>query len=441
MPEKRQDIVRDPKVHSTDKRDDTMLNVSMRIALKSIFFAAPILAIMCVACLIPAGAQTKSGQGKTAPVVTSPTERAAAAEASGKRVLMAEDVFTNVQVLKGIPVNEFMQTMGMFAASLALNCSDCHSAEALSDWSRYADDVPRKRTARRMILMVNAINKANFGGGNVVTCYTCHHNSVIPKSIPSLAEQYTTPPAPDPNDVEIIPQAPSPGPSSDQILDRYIQAAGGADKLAALTSYTAKGTYQGFDTDMTAVPVDLYAKAPSMRSLVIHMAYGDSFTTFNGRDGWYAGNERPLKVLQLPLGPDLDGLKLDADLSFPGRIKQVLTKLRGGFPEATIDDRDIYVVQGFTASGTSVKLFFDKQTGLLVRNVRFIPTPVGTVPVQVDYGDYRDIAGVKLPYQWTMTWTNGRSMAKFTELQTNVPIDNARFGQPAPAPPAQTPAR
>jgi hypothetical protein len=401
----------------------------MRIAFKRLVSR---ISILYVASLIPAYPQN-------APPVSSLSERAAAAEASGKKILMAEDVFRNVQILKGIPVNEFMQTMGMFAASLSLNCSDCHSAAALSDWSRYADDVPRKRAARRMMLMVDAINKANYGGRKIVTCYTCHHNSVVPKSIPSLAEQYTTPPPPDANDVEIIPQAPSPGPSADQVLDRYIQAAGGADKLAALTSYSAKGTYQGFDTDTTIVPVDLYAKAPSLRSLVVHMASGDSFTNFDGRNGWYAGNERPLKMLQLPPGPDLEGMKLDADLSFPGRIKQILTNLRGGFPEATIDDRDAYVIQGFTESRTSVKLFFDKQTGLLVRSVRFIPTPVGTVPVQIDYGDYRDAAGVKLPYQLTITWTNGRSVAKFTELHTNVSIENARFAQPVLGP--QAPAR
>ena len=113
-------------------------------------FAAAGASILCLAYWIPLFAQTTPRQAKAAPAA-SPADRAAAAEASGKKVLMAEDVFTNVQVLKGIPVNEFMETMGMFAASLALNCSDCHSAAALSDWSKYADDVPRKRTARRMI--------------------------------------------------------------------------------------------------------------------------------------------------------------------------------------------------------------------------------------------------------------------------------------------------
>src|SRR6266849_9743803 len=81
-----------------------------------------------------------------------------------QRPLMAEDVFKNVQVLKGIPVNQFMDTMGFFAAALGLNCTGCHVAESLQDWSKFAEDVPRKRMARQMIQMVNGMNKANFGG-------------------------------------------------------------------------------------------------------------------------------------------------------------------------------------------------------------------------------------------------------------------------------------
>src|SRR3954447_18310431 len=87
---------------------------------------------------------------------------------------MAEDVFKNIQVLRGIPVDEFMNTMGFFAASLSLNCTSCHGLQSAGDVARFADDTPLKQTARRMILMVRGINQANFSGGPKVTCYTCH---------------------------------------------------------------------------------------------------------------------------------------------------------------------------------------------------------------------------------------------------------------------------
>ena len=80
------------------------------------------------------------------------------------RPQMSEDVFKNVQILKGIPVDEFMDTMGMFAAALSLNCVDCHTSESVGSWDKFADETPLKRTARRMMLMVNNINKDNFGG-------------------------------------------------------------------------------------------------------------------------------------------------------------------------------------------------------------------------------------------------------------------------------------
>src|SRR5262245_61991279 len=83
---------------------------------------------------------------------------------SAEKPLMSDQVFKNVQVLKGIPVNEFMDTMGFFAASLGLNCVFCHTEQSLEDWSHFADDVPRKRVARGMIAMVNNLNKNNFGG-------------------------------------------------------------------------------------------------------------------------------------------------------------------------------------------------------------------------------------------------------------------------------------
>jgi len=129
----------------------------------------------------------------------------------------------------------------------------------------------------------------------------------------------------------------------------------------------------------------------------------------------------------------LDGVKLDSALAFPGSLKQALTGWRTGFPATSINDRPVQVVQA-TAGGTRVKLFFDQQTGLLTRVVTLTPTIVGPVPAQIDYSDYREVAGVKMPFEWRQTWTDGQSTYIFSEIQPNVAIDPARFGRPAPPP-------
>jgi len=154
--------------------------------------------------------------------------------------LMAEQAFKNVKVLKGIPVGEFMDTMGFFAASLGLNCVYCHVSESMENWDKFAEDVPRKRRARQVILMMKAINRTNFGGTPMVTCYTCHHGDIRPEGLPSLLAQYSLP-VEDPNKVEVVPDAK--GRNAGQIIDKFVESIGGVQNLARVTSFTAKGTY------------------------------------------------------------------------------------------------------------------------------------------------------------------------------------------------------
>jgi photosynthetic reaction center cytochrome c subunit len=348
---------------------------------------------------------------------------------------MAEELFKNVQVLRGIPVDEFMGTMGFFAAALSLNCTDCHVKAANDDWARYADDTPLKQTARKMVLMVRTINQANFGGKPEVTCYSCHRSGNRPKVVPSLAEQYGSPPE-DPNEVESHGEALTrDAPSVDQILDKYIQALGGAQRLAQLTSFIAKGTYSGYDTSDDKVPVEVYAKAPNQRTTILHAAVGDGVTkdgttTFDGRAGWINAANTLVPMLMLT-GGNLDGARVDAALSFPGGIKQALSDWRAGFPETNIDGRDVAVIQG-TSGKSTVKLYFDKKSGLLVRQVRYAQTIVGLNPTQVDYSDYREVEGVKLPFHWIVTWTDGQSTFEMNQVQPNVAIAAAKFAKPAP---------
>lgn len=349
----------------------------------------------------------------------------------GDKQPVAEDVFKNVQVLKGIPVSEFMATMGFFAASLGLNCVYCHVPESLEDWKKFADDVPRKQVARAMIQMVNAINKNNFGGRRAITCYSCHHGSQRPKDIPSLALQYGTPEE-DPNEVE-IPSPPVSGPSADEILGNFVKAAGGSERLAAVSSLIGKGTYDGYDSYHEKVPFELYAKAPASIATVIHTQNGDSTTVFNGSEGWIASVGNPVPLLPLAPGAELDGARLDAQLFFPSQIAQALSPWRSGFPVTSIGDSDVQVIEGRGVGRTRVKLFFDQKTGLLARQLRYSSTAVGMNPIQIDYADYRDVNGVKRPYRWTVTWTNGQSVYQVNELQSNVEIDSGKFEKPAPA--------
>ena len=347
---------------------------------------------------------------------------------------MADEVFKNIQVLRGLTVDEFMGTMGFIAASLSMNCIDCHTTEASSDVTKYAVDTPTKQTARKMILMVKAINAANFGGKQTVTCYSCHRSMNAPKAIPSLAEQYGTPPPEDPNEVELIGDASPRTPSADQVFDKYIQALGGAQQLSKLTSFVAKGTYEGFDTGEENAPVEIYAKAPNQLTAIVRIPQGDSVRTFDGRSGWSTstGTLLPLPVLVMA-GGNLDGAKLDAELCFPAQIKQTLAQWRTGFPTTVIDDKGVEVVQGTSPGKTPVKLYFDKDSGLLVRLVRYTATAIGLNPVEIDYSDYRAVAGVKMPFHWTVSWTDGRSTTELSSVQPNVPIEASRFAKPAPA--------
>jgi outer membrane lipoprotein-sorting protein len=346
---------------------------------------------------------------------------------------MSEQAFKNIQVLKGLPVNQFMATMGFFSASLGENCTFCHVAESGGSWEKYADDNGPKKTARAMIGMMNGINKTYFGGRRVLTCYSCHRGGERPRVTPSIADLYGPPPIEEPDTLmNAAPRAAS----ADQVLDKYLQALGGPQKLASVTSLVGKGTYQGYAAPKE--PVEVYAKAPAQRTIVVHTSSGDSTTVYDGQSGWISAptTERPVPVVELT-GGDLDGAKLDGHLFFPATIKQTLTQWRAGYP-ATIDDHEVQVLQGTVDGQHPVNLYFDSKSGLLLRVVRYADSPVGLNPTQTDYSDYRDVAGIKMPFRWTVSWLDGRSTTELSELRANVPIDASRFSKPSPpaAPPA-----
>ena len=360
-------------------------------------------------------------------VSTTITRAQAGQAAQAPRPQMAEEIFKNISVLRGIPIDEFMDTMGMISAALGLNCLDCHTSDADKSWERFGADTTMKITARRMITMVNTINKENFKGVRNVTCFTCHRGDLKPKVVPSLIVQYSAP-MEDPNEVEIPPNAKG---SADEVFNKYLNALGGTQRLSRFTSYTAKGTYVGFDTHHSKVPVEISAKAPNQKTFIIHGAFGDKTWVLDGRQAWVASVDKPQPLMQLNAG-NLEGLKVEALVSFPTGLKANFAQWR--VTTTSIDDKDVTVLQGTNPRQPPVNLYFDN-SGLLVRLVRFVDTAIGRIPTQIDYADYREIAGVKFPFKITSTWTDGQATVELTDVQPNVNIDASKFARPAPAKP------
>jgi hypothetical protein len=333
--------------------------------------------------------------------------------------------------MKGIPVDQFMATMGFFSASLGMSCEDCHMADD-RDWSGFAADNARKRRARQMIQMMQKINADNFGGRQMVTCYSCHRGQDAPRTVPDFAIQYGPLQPADPN--AIVVQNPL-SPMPDAVFNKYLQAVGGAEKAAALTSYTATGTNVGYGPEsVDKRQSEIYAKAnPLQRTTIVHTSNGPATTTLNGTNAWYAAPLRPVDVLTLA-GQELAGAKIDAMLFFPAQVKAIAPRWRVGTP-TTIDDQDVDVVQGNTSDGIIVSLYFDQKTGLLTRSIRYTDSPVGKLPVQVDYADYRDVNGVKMPFKYTQTGLDGRDTFELTQIRANVNVEASRFNKPAPVAP------
>jgi hypothetical protein len=346
--------------------------------------------------------------------------------AQAQGVPMSESVFKNIQVLKGIPADEFMDTMGMFASSLLFDCTGCHVQEILTNRDAFAVSTPRIQRARQMVVMVNTINKNFFAGQPRVTCFTCHRGADSPEVIPDLALQYGDIPDENPNAMRIFPDARL---SADKIFGRYIEAIGGSTRVGGLTSYVATGTYAGFNTSDAKVPIEIYAKAPDQRMQLVRTFEGDAIKTYDGRSAWAAEGWRQIPLMTFT-GGNLTGARFEAIMSFPAGIQKAYAQWQA--MPITLDGRNVQVLQGTNPGELPVNLYFDEESGLLVRTLRWSRTVVGTIPTQTDYSDYRDVGGVKMPFHIRVTWTNGQNMIELAEVRPNAAIDAARFARPAP---------
>ncbi len=334
---------------------------------------------------------------------------ASAQRAAPANQKVAEEVYKNIQMFKGVPASQFDANMAFITGSLGVRCDYCH----VNPFEK--DDKPTKQTARKMIQMVFDLNKGNFNGVGAVSCYTCHRGQTRPASVPSLGVnlwQVSQPPKAEPL------------PSIDEILDHYVQAIGGKQAIEKVNSRVFIGSRIG--ADGVLVPEEVRAKAPNKLLVTTTYPRQVSRVGFNGTGGWAKSNQTDRELNEAMLAD----LRREAEFYKEINFKNLYSQMRV-LEKAKLGERDAFVVQAISTNGTSEKLYFDAQSGLLVRKYSETKIALGQSPTQTDYEDFREVDGVKIPFliHWSIpgrVW--GR---KINEVKQNVSLDDAEFNAPA----------
>jgi hypothetical protein len=349
------------------------------------------------------------------------TKPAAATQAAPAEKTV-EQTQKNIQVLNGLPASQLGPVMNYIGSSLGVKCTFCHVNKG-DNWDFPSDEKPEKGQAREMIKMVLAINKANFKGNPAVSCYMCHRGKAEPIRVPQLPMAEPTPfadtPATTPTPKEI-------NPTADQVLAKYTEALGGAAAIEKLKTRSMKGTWLT-STGIT-LGYEVYQSVPDRIYTVLNTPkQGTIERGFDGHVGWEK-SQRGLRDLQ-----DREVFLLTR---YPDLFKDI--KLQGQFTrinfsrKETIDGTEAYLLSGLGTDGKGERLYFDTKTGLLLRRVTSMRTMVGLIPEQIDFADYRDVGGLKLPFTIRITSIDSfySSTRTFTEIKINVPVDETKFNKP-----------
>jgi photosynthetic reaction center cytochrome c subunit len=387
--------------------------------------------------------------GATLAVATLAFTQPAAQAPAGRTAAQA---YKNIQVLKDIPNTQLIPTMRFISAALGVECEFCHMGDR-------SVDTPNKNTARKMMLMMISINNTSFNGRMNVTCYTCHHGSSSPAGTPVPTGRYSDLGAtvffkPDGGPLaggrdEVMAEAYKEYmakdrlagmPAPDEILSRYVTALGGEQAIRKVNTRLITGMAE-LQADVRGAapaihaPVEIASKAPNQWVMTFRMANGTTANGFDGNVAWLQTANGVVTEVTGPTNaplPPLARVKRNADFHEPLNLKRQYSRmtLRGS---EKVRDRDAYVVMGFPEGDTPERLYFDKDTGLLLRKIVVVPTAVGDYPIQNDYDDYRDVGGVKVPYVVrTTSISPAEDMTVHVErAQNNPTFDANKFAKPA----------
>jgi hypothetical protein len=361
----------------------------------------------------------------------------------------AAQVYRSIQIMKETPSTQVIPTMRVISASLGVECEFCHITDR-------AGETEKKQIARRMMTMVMALNQNSFAGQSRVTCYTCHRGGSAPLAAPVPTGQYTIDgvgllikgtgnPIPGGTDAalerrlkELTAAQAAALPAPEAIFSKYVAALGGESAIRGVTSRKVTALNEtAADVRGLAPPVHAlvqqYSKAPNQWMTSLQASTGKTARGFDGSVAWIQDARGAVteSTGAAPAAP-LTRVKRTSDFYEALNLKQAYSQVttRG---MVKVNDRDAYLVVGTPAGDLPEQLYFDKETGLLVRKGTATPTAFGDYVIQTDFEDYREVGGVKYPY---LVRTIGVSPADSTtmyveRIENNPPLDNVIFLKPA----------
>ncbi|HKQ74854.1 MAG TPA: c-type cytochrome [Blastocatellia bacterium] len=325
-----------------------------------------------------------------------------------------EQKYKNIQALNGLPASQLRPMMTYISASLGVNCAFCHVRNG-DQWEYEKDDNNHKKIARRMIRMTMDINKNSFEGRTQVSCYTCHRGDEHTVSIPPLPRV-----AP----VE-TPRSNEPRPTPQQILAKYNEAIGGKEAVEKIKTRMIKGV--SVSANGQTFPLEILFASPDKYSLSVSLPQGATTQKLSGASGWIK-NAREDRAMD---SVDIQRAKSLAWSLEPLQIKEPYPQMAfGGFDK--INGRDAQIVRMALPNKRRAAFYFDKETGLLSRRVVTTDTPIGVDSEQIDYEDYREVEGVKVPHTIRTSYFDNlySSTRKFTDIKHNAQFDEAQFKLP-----------
>jgi photosynthetic reaction center cytochrome c subunit len=339
----------------------------------------------------------------------------------------------NIQVLKELPEAQLFSLMNLISTSLGVTCVHCHVQNGkdpqtgFDKWDWASDDKESKRTARRMMQMVMNINQTNRPdlGVTGVTCYTCHRGSTRPVGLQPMPLTVSGhEPSPAPATAAEAPRPETP-PTVQQIIDKYVAAVGGRDRVARLQTRVLKGTREA--SQGRTWPIEVTIKDADKMLTVASLAQGQVVQGFNGAVGWIKGPQEQ----HAATAEELASLKHSAELYNILQVSTPTPTMRfAGL--AKVGDREAYVIRDRYPAGVSERFFFDRETGLLLRRFTLTDTILTSIPEQIDFEDYREVDGIKVPFtiRNSNIDTYFSATRKFTEIKFNVPVNDALFKMP-----------